>query len=102
VSHAIEVDFFVLVAGKMKHLHGQQFERAQQFSAAFEQQGRIRAGEFHQNLRTFPVTIVGHWRVDGDAVFELEPGVLHHRAEKSVQLVCGLNFVHKKLLASGS
>jgi len=65
-------------------------------------QGRVRAGKFHQNLRTLPVTIVGHRRIDSDAVFELEPGVLHHWAEKSVQLVCGLNFVHKKLLASGS
>ena len=80
VSHAIKADFFVLVAGEMKHFHGEQFQRAQQFGPALEEESCVRTREFHQNFRTLPVAIVRHGRIDGDAVLELEPGVLHHGA----------------------
>src|SRR5207249_4445658 len=84
VSHAIETDLFVLVAGEMKHLHGKQFKGTQQLATAFEQELRIGPGKFHQNLRALPVAVFADRRIDRDAVFKLETGVLDDRAEERV------------------
>jgi len=96
MTHAVEADFFVLVACQMQHFHAQQFKRSQEFGATLEQKRRIGTGEFDQDLRPLPIAVVSNWWVDRDAVFQLEPGVLHYSAEKYIELVCRFDFVHKE------
>src|SRR5579864_5421028 len=99
MAHAIKVDLLVLVARKAQHLHGQQFERAKQFGPTLEQKRSIWPRELYEDFGTLPVAVLGHRRIDGDAIFQLESGVLDHAGEKCVELVCRFDFVHKKLRA---
>src|SRR5579864_544594 len=96
MSHAVKADFFVLVARKAKHFHGQQFERAKQFGATLEQKRSIWAGELYENFGTLPVAVLSHGRINGDAILQLESCVLDHAGEKGIELVCRFDFVHKK------
>ena len=75
VIHAIEANFLVLIARQAKHFKRQQFDRAQQFAAAFQQERRIGTGELHQNFRTLPIAVLGNRRIHGDAIFQAQPAL---------------------------
>jgi len=70
----------------------------QQLAAAFQQKLSVGPREFHQDFRPLPIAVISDRWIDGDAVFELESRVLDHGTKKRVQLVCCLNFVHRKKL----
>jgi len=99
MTHAVEADFFVLVARQMQHFHAQQFKRSQEFGATLEQKRCIGTSEFDEDLRPLPIAIVSHGRINRDAIFELQSGMSYHRTEKCIELVCRFDFVHKKLRA---
>ena len=84
----------VLIAGKVEHFHRKQLERAQEFGAAGEQERSVWAGEFDQDFRPLPITIIGHGRIDSDAVLEFQSCVPDERTEKCIELICGFEFVH--------
>src|SRR5215469_12132039 len=81
MPHAVEVDLLVFVAGKAEHFDRQEFQRAEEFAAALEEQTGVGAGEFDENFRALPVPIVSNRRVDHNAVFQLEPAVFDDAAE---------------------
>ena len=101
--HAVEADFLMLVARQAEHFERQKFDRAQQLASPLQQQRRIRTDEFHQNLRTLPVALLGEGRINGDAVLSAQTPVADNPFQQIVDLVGGGDFVgngHRvKLLA---
>jgi len=71
----------------MENFEGQEFEGAEKFGAAIEEQRGVGAGEIHEDFRLLPVG--GGWRVDYDAVFEVKPSVGDHGLEEFVDAVGG-------------
>src|ERR1700757_2942239 len=92
---AVEADLFMLAGGQAQHFKGEQFEGAKQFSAAIEQEGGVGAGEIHEDIGLLPVAIVGHGRIDYDAVFQAESAVSDDGLEEFVDFVGSSDFVHK-------
>ena len=77
----------------VQDLCAQQFERPQQFAAAFQQQRRVRPSELHQDLWMLPFALLGDGRIDRDAIFQFESAVCDYGLEEVSNLLCGGNFV---------
>src|SRR5258708_14936283 len=97
---AVEGNLFVLGGRQMQDFKGQQFEGAEKFGAAIEQQRGIGTGEVDEDLVLLPIG--WRWRIDYDAVFEMESAVGDDGLEEFVDAVGGGEFVHRKLLAISS
>ena len=72
IALAIKADFVVVFRMKMQRLMRKDFNCAQDFSAALQQQLAIRSGELHQDLRRTQLLPWRDRRVHGDPVFQLE------------------------------
>ena len=90
---AVEGNLFVLAGRQAQHFEGEEFEGAQQFSAAIEQEGGVGAGEVDENFRLLPVAVLGQRRIDDDPVFEAESAVGDDGLEEGVDLIGGGEFV---------
>ena len=92
----------MLIAREAEHLQRQQFDGAQHFGAAFQEQSRVGTGKFNQDLGAFPVSLFGKWRIDGDAVFQAQAAMGDDALQEFIDLVGGGDFVgngHKEALS---
>jgi hypothetical protein len=92
---AVEADLLVFAGGEVQHLEREQFKRAQQLSAAIEQQRGVGAGEVDEDFRLFPIAILRERRVDNNAVPEVKTAVSDDGLKELVDLIGGSDFVHK-------
>jgi len=83
----------MLLAGQAEHLNCQRFNGTQQFTSAFQHQGRIGSRKFDQNLWPFPIALLRNWRVHGDPVLEVKTTVGYNPAQKCVDFFCRRDFV---------
>jgi hypothetical protein len=90
---AIEGNLFVLSGRQAQDFEGKQFEGAEKFGTAVEQQRRIGAGEVHENLGLLPFAL--RRRIDNDAVLEVKSAVGDDGLEEFVDFVSGGEFVHR-------
>src|SRR6202140_360885 len=90
---AIEANLLMLARRQPQHLESQQFQSAQQFSPAIEQQGRVGPGEIHQNLRLLPVAVFRQRWIYDDPVLQPKSAVRHYGLQKLINLFCGSEFV---------
>jgi hypothetical protein len=84
---AVEGNLFVVAGRQVEDFEGQQFEGAEKFGAAIEEQGGVGAGEVDEDFRLLPVG--GGWGIDYDPVFEVESSVGDYGLEEFVDAVGG-------------
>ncbi len=90
---AVERNLIVLAGGQVQNFEGQQFEGAEKFGAAIEQQSRIGTGKVDEDFGLLPVVL--RRRVDHDAVAEMKSAVGDDGLEEFVDAVGGGEFIHK-------
>ena len=77
----------------MQHFNADEFEGAEEFSAAVEEKGRVGAGEVDEDLRFFPVAVLRDRGIDDDAIFEAKSAVSDDGLKEFVDLFSGGDFV---------
>jgi hypothetical protein len=90
----VKVNLLVIAGLEAENFEGQEFEGAEKFAAAVEEQGRIGAGKVDVNFGRFP--FADGRRVDDDAVFEVKAAMLDDGLQEFVDAVGGGYFVHKE------
>jgi len=93
VVHAVEADFLMLIAREAQHPQRTQFDGTKHFGTAFQEQSRVWAGKFNQDLRALPVPLFGNWRINRDAVFQAQATMSDDAAQEFVDLIGGGDFV---------
>ncbi len=90
---AVERNFLVLAGRQAQDFEGEQFQGAEKFAAAIEEQGRVGSGQIDEDFRLLPLAL--RRRIDDDAVLQVKAAVSDDSLQEFVDLIGGGEFVHR-------